>query len=69
MVSRDGIKQPYQFLDDLSYKTCHRDAGGKMKKSFSILFAMLFLFTGKISSQESAPLKLTQQTSIILPSI
>jgi len=31
-----------------------------MKKSFSILFAMLFLFAGKISGQQSAPLKLVQ---------
>src|ERR1700680_1335537 len=31
-----------------------------MKKSFSILFVMLFLFAGKISGQESAPLKLVQ---------
>src|ERR1700732_4363877 len=31
-----------------------------MKKSFSILFVVLFLFAGKISGQESAPLKLVQ---------
>jgi hypothetical protein len=31
-----------------------------MKKSFSILFAVLFLFAGKTSAQESAPLKLVQ---------
>ncbi len=31
-----------------------------MKKSFSLLLVMLFLFTGKISGQQSAPLKLVQ---------
>src|ERR1700693_2533435 len=41
-------------------KLAHRVVGGEMKKSFSILFAMLFLFAENISSQESAPLKLVQ---------
>jgi DNA-binding beta-propeller fold protein YncE len=48
------------FLDELKYKTCQRVVGGEMKKSFSMLFAMLFLFAGKLFSQESAPLKLVQ---------
>ena len=33
---------------------------GEMKKSFLILFVVLFLFAGKSSGQESAPLKLVQ---------
>src|ERR1700693_6286610 len=41
-------------------KLANRIFEGKMKKSFSILFVMLFLFAGKISGQQSAPLKLVQ---------
>jgi DNA-binding beta-propeller fold protein YncE len=41
-------------------KLANRIFEGKMKKSFSILFVMLFLFAGQISGQQSAPLKLVQ---------
>src|SRR3984893_5850306 len=41
-------------------KLANRVFEGKMKKSFSILLVMLFLFAGKISAQQSAPLKLVQ---------
>src|ERR1700676_1162892 len=41
-------------------KLANRIFEGKMKKSFSILFVMLFLFAGQICGQQSAPLKLVQ---------
>src|ERR1700692_1822605 len=41
-------------------KLANRIIEGKMKKSFSILFVMLFLFAGQICGQQSAPLKLVQ---------
>jgi DNA-binding beta-propeller fold protein YncE len=45
---------------NLITKLANRVFGGEMKKSFSLLFVVLFLFAGKISAQESAPLKLVQ---------
>jgi hypothetical protein len=45
---------------NLITKLANRVFGGEMKKSFSLLFVVLFLFAGKISGQESAPLKLVQ---------
>src|SRR6202790_2143477 len=41
-------------------KLANRVFGGEMKRSFAILFVVLFLFAGKSSGQESAPLKLVQ---------
>src|SRR6202140_52733 len=41
-------------------RLANRVFGGEMKRSFAILFVVLFLFAGKISGQQSAPLKLVQ---------
>jgi hypothetical protein len=52
MLSRGCIMQVVNLKSDELQNLANRLPASEMKKSFSILFAMAFLFAGKICGQE-----------------